>query len=613
MKSTEPGFSEWATSVFDEIESECSGNEGDIIDPDLQSDHDSASEQEASDNEDELSCVPGHSSRAPSVVSSSLSYGHYETDSPYLSDDNEPLAKKQKRLRKQAKYHGKNGFVWAKQAPSSNTRTRRHNIITHLPGRIGLARALGPLCRPRSAWELLFSEEILNEIVRRTNEKLVIIRETLSDDARTDYKDTYLVEFKAFLGILMFTAIFKSNNEDLAAMFATDGTGRDIFRCTMALKRVYVLLLSLRFDDALDREDRKKNDATAAISWVFQKFLENCRNCYSIGEYACIDEMLLGFRGRCRFRMYIPNKPRKYGIKIMALTDAKTHYLLNAYIYSGKDSDGRTLTDDERKFPKSTQAVLRLTETIVGTNRNITADNWFSSIDLVHELSKRGLTYVGTLRKNKREIPKEFLPAKQREEGDILYGFTNDMTLVSFVPKKCKAVLLVSSMHHTPATDPETQKPEIITFYNSTKGGVDALDEKCTVYSTSRRTRRWPLAIFYTLMNISMVNSYIIYSACPENPSTTRLKYIKMLAKELVEPYQNHRLLNKHLPRELRLNISRILQKPLSQDVRQELDKHVRCRRCPPGSDKKTRKLCNTCNVPICGKCTVSMCRECVE
>lgn len=168
-------------------------------------------------------------------------------------------------------------------------------------------------------------------------------------------------------------------------------------------------------------------------------------------------------------------------------------------------------------------------------------------------------------------------------------------------------------MHHTQETDPETQKPEIIAFYNSTKGGVDALDEKCTVYSTSRRTRRWPLAIFYTLMNVCMVNSYVIYSACPGNPKVSRLKYIKLLAKELVQPYLNHRLLNTRLPRELRLSISRILQKPFPQEAREELDKQVRCRKCPPGSDRKTKKICRTCKVPICGSCTVPMCRECIE
>ncbi|KAJ4441090.1 hypothetical protein ANN_10940 [Periplaneta americana] len=86
----------------------------------------------------------------------------------------------------------------------------------------------------------------------------------------------------------MFTSIFKSNNVDLEALFSTDGTGRDIFRCTMSVKRVYVILLFLRFDNACDREERKKTYPAAAISWVFEKFINNCQACYSIREYACV-------------------------------------------------------------------------------------------------------------------------------------------------------------------------------------------------------------------------------------------------------------------------------------------------------------------------------------
>lgn len=73
---------------------------------------------------------------------------------------------------------------------------------------------------------------------------------------------------------------------------------------------------------------------------------------------------------------------------------------------------------------------------IIATNRNITADNWFSSIELVNELLKRELTYCGTLRKNKAEIPTQFTNLRSREEGSCLYGFTKDITLLSRMTKK---------------------------------------------------------------------------------------------------------------------------------------------------------------------------------
>ncbi|XP_050296467.1 uncharacterized protein LOC126736246 [Anthonomus grandis grandis] len=114
--------------------------------------------------------------------------------------------------------------------------------------------------------------------------------------------------------------------------------------------------------------------------------------------------MLVPFRGRCGFRMYIPNKPAKYGIKVQVLSDAKTHYLVDAKIYAGSE-----IKVDGTKKPtlsNPTRVVLRLVEALVkGTKRNITGDNWYSSVEFVDELKKNSLAYMGTLRKNKKSVP----------------------------------------------------------------------------------------------------------------------------------------------------------------------------------------------------------------
>ena len=58
------------------------------------------------------------------------------------------------------------------------------------------------------------------------------------------------------------------------------------------------------------------------------------------------------------------------------------------------------------------KVVLKLVERFKDTNRSITADNFFISVPLAEKLLVQGLFLVGTLKKNKPEIPPEFLNTK---------------------------------------------------------------------------------------------------------------------------------------------------------------------------------------------------------
>lgn len=86
-----------------------------------------------------------------------------------------------------------------------------------------------------------------------------------------------------------------------------------------------------------------------------------------------------------------------------------------------------------------------------------------------------------------------------------MFGFQEDCTLVSYLPKPGKNVLLISTFHHSDEIDEETglqQKPHLITD-NRNKGGVDVVDRLCANYNCARNTNRWPMVIFYTMLNIA--------------------------------------------------------------------------------------------------------------
>ncbi|GBP12553.1 hypothetical protein EVAR_10222_1 [Eumeta japonica] len=99
----------------------------------------------------------------------------------------------------------------------------------------------------------------------------------------------------------------------------------------------------------------------------------------------------------------------------------------------------------------------------------------------------------------------------------------------------------------------------MITFYNSTKGGVDTLDQKCAIYSTSRRTQRWPMVVFYRMLDVSAANAYIISSMNQSQKKVFRLNFMKRLAEDLIEPHLRRRVNQFGLQRELQNAIRRVL------------------------------------------------------
>ena len=164
------------------------------------------------------------------------------------------------------------------------------------------------------------------------------------------------------------------------------------------------------------------------------------------------------------------------------------------------------------------------------------------------------------------------------------------MTLISHVPKKNKAVCLVSSMHHSESIDEYTGKPEIIAYYNSTKGGVDEIDKKCSIYTCSRRSRRWPMVIFYRMLDISTVNAHVLYQADGTN-TIERGQFIKILARSAVLAHMQRRVYNIHIPRDIRVNLTRILDSdlpPVPQITENTPKTRKTCLTCPPKLKRKS-------------------------
>ena len=47
--------------------------------------------------------------------------------------------------------------------------------------------------------------------------------------------------------------------------------------------------------------------------------------------------------------------------------------------------------------------------------------------------------------------------------------------------------------------------------YNASTAGVDTMDQMVRTYTSKRMTRKWPMALFYNLLDVSALNAFIIW------------------------------------------------------------------------------------------------------
>lgn len=486
----------------------------------LEDDNDGYETNDRSESEAE-----DHVSQSEHDTNSEEEAGESDQNENVETDDDDGLPASSANSNQPTKFFmGKDGTKWSGTCPNRNTRTRSRNIMKiHLPGPKGIARETKTEIE---IWNLFFDDAVINTIVHCTNIYIDKIRNNFEREQDASYTDA--IEIRAFIGLLYLIGSLRSSRKNLHSLWNNSkGNGLESCYLTMSEVRFRFLIRCLRFDNVMDRNARKEFDKLAPIREVSELLVNNFQKYFSPSEYLTVDEQLLAFRGRCSFRQYIPSKPAKYGMKVLALVDSKTAYTCNLEVYVGKQPEGPYQLSNSAE-----EVVLRLVEPVSGSNRNITGDNWFTSVSLAKRLlQEKQLTYVGTIRKNKREIPREFLPNKNRAENSSLFGFETTCSLVSYCPKKNKSVLVLSTMHDTDDIDESTgdkKKPDVVTFYNMTKVGVDLLDQLCQKNDVARNSRRWPMVLFYNLVNISAINALCVYKYHHQFQKISRVDFLKI-------------------------------------------------------------------------------------
>lgn len=125
-----------------------------------------------------------------------------------------------------------------------------------------------------------------------------------------------------------------------------------------------------------------------------------------------VDESMILFKGRSSLKQFNPMKPIKRGYKICCIAD-QNGYVKNFQIYQGKDEIAEEKFEN---FGLGERVVLSLTEKYWRQGRIIYFDNYFTSVPLLEKLKTEQTLACGTIRINKKGLPKNLRDEKKNEK-----------------------------------------------------------------------------------------------------------------------------------------------------------------------------------------------------
>ncbi|XP_048739025.2 piggyBac transposable element-derived protein 4-like [Ostrea edulis] len=223
-------------------------------------------------------------------------------------------------------------------------------------------------------------------------------------------------------------------------------------------------------------------------------------------------------------RQFIKDKPVRFGIKLWVVACNMSGYTYNFFVYLGKNN---TIFTDKTKGI-GFNVTITLCKPLFDQGYMLFTDCCYTSIALGKELLARKIYLIGVLKSNSLSIPDELRNVKMWERvvtrGDFRWHRVDEFVFVQW--KDCKVVTFMSPLHHgsVPTVCERTMKsrltwnkkglaqPVVANDYNKCMGAVDLSNQFTSKYPSYIRTQyHWWKVLFFHLLDIMVVNSYIIF------------------------------------------------------------------------------------------------------
>ncbi|KAF9424426.1 hypothetical protein HW555_000565 [Spodoptera exigua] len=447
-------------------------------------------------------------------------------------------------------------------------------------------------------WDRQFIEYIASETNRYAQQvttQMLDNNKFCLNSRINQWRDTTADELYVYFGLILGMGIVvKSRLEEYWSsspdLFVTPG-----FSAHMSFNRFMLLNKCLHFRN---NEDMRALRLDASEAKIFKiqpviDFLNTAfQDLYNLNRNVSLDESLLQWKGWLDTNQLIPNKAATVGIKTYEICESETGYLWRFEIHAHKKSPPQQTEDI---LQSSTPAiVLRLIHGLENQGHTLWMDNFYNSPCLARRLKSLGFDCVGTLRTNRLFVPKALqnLTKNNMRPGEITGLTSGDIDVM--VWRDSNRVSMLSTYHGDGVQSIRgSTKPILILDYNIMMGAVDKKDQMLAMYPIERnRTRIWYKKLFKRLLNVSVLNAYIVH----KHNSSSLLSHRNFricLIKQLLSKHSAVVPLLPTIPQKRSIDIShRLAEYPFIN--------HQRQRRVCSLCKKRVHTFCVGCNKTVC-------------
>lgn len=406
-------------------------------------------------------------------------------------------------------------------------------------------------------------------------------------------------DIRKFIGILFYSGYHILPREKMYWENAPD-TGTTLVSTAMSRKRYSDIKRYLHLNDnsAINKDDRfyKIRPLLEKLNIALQQF-------GIFSENLTIDERMVRYFGRHGCKMYMKNKPVKFGYKLWMLT-SYNGYPFNIIPYQG--------AEEKCKEPLS-QRVVETLLTVVKYPKfhRIYMDNFFTSHGLMVRLQQKGFCATGTVRDNRMAkcplICLKSLAKTERGTSDALFDEANKIAAVRWNDNR--VVSLLTNFEATKVNGKVQRRvkgarkdvdvPFCITSYNKYKNGVDLFDSHMENYFCSILGKKWYWPLFVNCFETALIAAWKISKLFSPDDAQDLLTFRRSVTISY---------LGESVPR------NNIRQRGMLQNNKELLllnSEHVLVKN-PNGRQRRCQlKSCNKKPVTICNMCNVGLCRDC--